>query len=243
MSDQVVSTGTATSSEAAASEEVERQERSVSEVDESLKATEQMVAPIESEGLSETSESAERLFDAPKLAEMISSGDGISEDALNYTSNLLQDKLGLSDAEARGILYALAEGTNASNELAEMRVFGDVGGKQGFEELRQWAATGLSAEDLATYNQLSSNAKGLDDYKSAVKFLADKRGDRVGNAPNRTSGETPSESAIKPIRSRQELTRLMGDERYETEPAFREAVDRRFEEGVRLGVYSVDGRR
>ena len=231
-------TGVSDISAAVAAEDAQQADAITQERADSLSATEALMEAAEApQGGS--SDSSERFFDAPRLAEMLASSDGVSEDALTYTSTVLQDRLGLSEDEAKGVIYALRSGVNAQASLAEADVFQSVGGKENFASLRTWAETALSQEDKAEYNRLSEIASTTEEYKQAVDFLHAKREERHGVAPNRDSGETPPSPAIKPIRSRSELVRLMSDSRYETEPGFRAAVDQRLNEGVRLGVYDI----
>ena len=224
------------SSEVAA-EDAAKAEQTQRDIDESLNVTEAMAK--EADAPPEPMSSEERFFDAPKLAEMLTSGEGVSAEALEYTSAVLQERLGMSDDEAKGLIYALQSGVNAQSTLTENQVFEKVGGRSEFDSLKSWAETALGAEDKAEYNRLAESASTPQEYKAAVDFLHQKREERHGVQPEREMGQTPPSPAIKPIRSRAELVRLMSDERYASEPSFREAVDRRLDEGVRTGVYDI----
>ena len=209
---------------------------------ESVAATEAMIGDT-SIATDANSVTDARAFDAPALAQMLASTEGASPEALEYSTKYLSEKLGLSADEAGGIIYALQDGVNARNELQQMQVFEDVGGRKGFDELREWASTGLSKEALDQYNSMQENATSIDDYKALVGFLAEQRNARQGQEPERISGETPPEPRIKPITSRDEYRSLMRDPRYTSDPSFRDAVDARMEAGVNAGNYQIVNKR
>lgn len=236
--EQATSRGTAYSSEEASAEvaDVAASNDPATATAETLAATEALI-PTEEGGAAPAPEA--RVFDAPALAQMIESGDGISPEAMDYSSALLQDRLGLSDDEARGILFALAEGTNARNTLAENELFGTVGGKEAFGELQTWAADNLSETEIEEFNSNLANAASIEDQKSALQHLQGLREERQGVAPNRVAGEVSPEPAVKPIKSRAELVQLMSDPRYDKDPVFREAVDRRLEAGLGSDSYKT----
>lgn len=231
-----IAIGSASSSEAIQQEDTTKEVASTQEAEQTIRETEQMVEAQET-----TEAPTERSFDATLLAQKIESGEGLDENTINYTTNMLKEKLGLTEQEAKGVLVAFTQGTQAQRGLAVQEVFSDVGGEQGYEDLKSWAATALEQEDIDTFNRLATEAKTVDESKAAVRWLQNKKTAREGLEPNRAEGGTEPSPAIKPIRSRKELMTLMSDSRYESEPAFREAVDRRLEAGVNQGVYNIVG--
>ena len=231
-----IAIGSAQSSEAIQQEDSAKEVEATQAAEQTIRETEQMVEAQET-----TEAPSERSFDATLLAQKIESGEGLDENTINYTTQVLQDKLGLTEDEAKGVLVAFTQGTQAQRNLAVNEVFSEVGGQKGYEDLKTWAASALSQEDIDSFNRLASEAKTVEDSKSAIRWLQNKKTMREGLEPNRAEGGTEPSSAIKPIRSRKELMTLMSDSRYESDPAFREAVDRRLEAGVNQGVYDIVG--
>ena len=235
MSNETVQTGSATSAEAVQAEDAGRAEQVSTDSAANLAATEALIPSDEPSFVPEGA----REFDAPALAKMIESGEGITPEAMDYSSALLQERLGLSDEEARGIMYAMTAGTNAAQELATYKLYDSVGGQEAFQDLKSWAESGLSADEVDEFNGMLSSAKTLEEQTAALQYLKNKRLQREGSAPNRVQGDTSPAPSIKPIKSRAEYMELMRDSRYERDPQFREAVEKRLEAGIASGEYQI----
>ena len=236
MSEEQPASGTAVSSEAAQAEIEAAPGVAETARAESLAATEALMPQDAPAGLDL---GEQRVFDAPALAQMIQSGEGVSDDAMNYSAALLQDRLGLSQEESKGIMYALAQGTNAQRELATYQLYDSVGGESAYGDLKTWAETALAPNEIEEFNGMLNGAQSLDDQKAALQFLKNKKTQREGAEPQRLQGDTTPEPTIKPIQSRDEYMELMRDPRYDKDPSYRDAVESRLQAGIEQGVYQI----
>ena len=86
-----------------------------------------------------------------------------------------------------------------------------AGGKDGYQELTDWARDSLATNELELYNQMVGT--GTDNAKMAVEWLQSKREAAEGSEPNLLSGKSQAPSKDE-FRSTAEVVAAMKDPRY-----------------------------
>lgn len=105
-----------------------------------------------------------------------------------------------------------------------------AGGKDGYEELTDWARNSLETNELELYNQMVGT--GTDNAKMAVEWLQSKREAAEGSEPNLLSGKSQAPSKDE-FRSTAEVVAAMKDARYGKDSAYTADVE------AKLGRSSV----
>lgn len=111
------------------------------------------------------------------------------------------------------------QATEAADSDAVMAV---AGGADGYKELTDWARDNMEARELEVYNQMVGT--GTDNAKMAVEWLMSKREVAGGVEPELLAGRAAG-APKEAYRSTAELVRDMKDERYRSDPAFRQDVE------------------
>lgn len=118
-------------------------------------------------------------------------------------------------------------GKQAEADAYDAGVYGAAGGAEEYASLVQWAASALTADEKAAFNQAvtSGNAASA---KLAVEALAARKAAVRGTPPsNALKGSAALPAGSKPFRSQAEVTAAMNSKQYKTDPAFRaEVVER-----------------
>jgi hypothetical protein len=103
-----------------------------------------------------------------------------------------------------------------------------VGGEANYQTLIKWAATNLSKEDKAAFNE--SVSRDFASQKLAVSALQAQYIAKEGKAPaNLLTGTAPAQTGPTGYESRRQMINDMGDPRYQTDPAFRAKVMKKVE--------------
>ena len=99
---------------------------------------------------------------------------------------------------------------------------GVVGGEANYKNMIDWAQTNLSQKEIEMFD----NVMGRGDPASAffaVKSLAYRYNDTVGNEGNMITGTAPKSDGST-FRSQAEVVKAMRDSRYERDPAYRQDI-------------------
>ena len=105
-----------------------------------------------------------------------------------------------------------------------------AGGKDGYQELTEWAKGSLENNELELYNQMVGT--GTDNAKMAVEWLQSKREAMEGSEPTLLSGKSQAQSKDE-FRSTAEVVAAMRDARYGKDTAYTKDVE------TKLGRSSV----
>lgn len=97
-----------------------------------------------------------------------------------------------------------------------------AGGKDGYQELTDWARDSLATNELELYNQMVGT--GTDNAKMAVEWLQSKREAAEGSEPNLLSGKSQAPSKDE-FRSTAEVVAAMKDPRYGKDTAYTQDVE------------------
>lgn len=118
------------------------------------------------------------------------------------------------DAYIAGQQALVAQQAAAAHEVA--------GGKEQFDSMVKWAATGLTQGEIAAYDKAVTEGS-FDEAKLAVAGLRARYEAANGREPGLLGGK-PSNGGIAGYASTAEMTAEMKDPRYEKDPAYRARV-------------------
>ena len=127
------------------------------------------------------------------------------------------EKKGLS----RDVIQDFQAGKKAQQELLRRDVVDSVGGQDEYTKMSNWAKANLSETELDTFNR----NVGLDKDQSmfAVQALHARYRNANGVAPKLAkAGGRPGASGFQ---SWAQVSKAMGDERYKSDPAYRQKVE------------------
>lgn len=131
------------------------------------------------------------------------------------------EKMGVS----RALVDSYIEGRKVSAERQESAIMDEVGGRDNYKQIIEWAAQSLPAEDIQQYNEIVQSG---DPKKAAfaAKALAARFRSESSQPPARTiDGKRVNSDAG--FSSRAEMVEAMQNPKYQKDPAYREQVIRR----------------
>lgn len=112
-------------------------------------------------------------------------------------------------------------GVSAAAEREVQKVYSVVGGEQKYQEMVQWAAQNLPADEITSLNELLG--QGGDKALFAVKSLKRSYELTNGSAPSRLiQGDGPGD--VDTYQDYQQLLLDMGSKKYQEDPGFRDRV-------------------
>ena len=99
-----------------------------------------------------------------------------------------------------------------------------AGSRENLQSVLEWAAANVPEDQVASYNAALDEGR-LNDAELAMQGIVRQYESAAGRDPNLVGGETTgSVSGVKPFKSSAEVTEAMSDERYKTDPAYRQKV-------------------
>lgn len=181
---------------------------------------------------------------APPVQEETPAADAGLTSAMELAAKSFNDTGDISEEafvalEAQGITreYATqyATGLKAQAELVEVKTYAEVGGKEQYAVIKQWADANLSAEQKQAFN-LAMNSN-LETFLGSVRNMKALYVAANGKAPNnRIEGEGGNGPVPVMFRSEAEVTKAMSDPRYATDPAYRKDVEQKMLASMNAGV-------
>lgn len=174
--------------------------------------------PAEQVSDEEASKTAEAAVEAAGL-DMNALGEKIATNGdLDATDYEALTKVGIS----KDMVNAYVDGQRAMGEQLVSRLHQTVGGEETFNGIVSWAAENLPADEIAAFNDTVDNGSEQA-IQLALRGLHSQYQAAGQQAPKLLSGGKP-ESSGDVFRSTAELTKAMGDRRYQTDPAYRQDV-------------------
>lgn len=168
----------------------------------------------------EATEAAEAAgVDLQALTQKYSENGSLSED--DYADLA---KRGLSKDDVDNYIA----GQEALVERFTQKIYSDFGGEESYTEMTNWAASNLSEAQIALFNEAISSGDA-EKASFAVNGLRAQFEKANGSEPGRTLDGNPSTSSGPRYESEAEHIRDMEDPRYWSDPAFREKVERKFD--------------
>ena len=126
----------------------------------------------------------------------------------------------------RSFVEAYINGQQAMSVQQASAIQESIGGQGNYEAMSEWAAENLAEAELDAFNSIVEGSS-VDAAKVAVKGLYSQFLAAGGKGPSLVQGSTAGDSGAKPFGSAAQLTEAMRDKRYETDPAYREQIERR----------------
>lgn len=122
----------------------------------------------------------------------------------------------------RNIVDAYVAGQMAVAQQSAQEVFNSVGGADSYKAMVEWAASNLSADEVAAYNAAVESAD-----KKQIMFAVKGLQARFAaqSEPRLVTGD--GGKVVRGFRSSAEVVEAMKDPKYKNDPAFRADVERR----------------
>jgi hypothetical protein len=166
----------------------------------------------------ETTEPEAQPTEAPEAKLQKFSEEFFSTGKLSDDSYTQLETLGYPKA----IVDQFIAGQQAVIAREEQVVFDSVGGREGYEQMVQWAGGNLSQQEIEAYNKVVGSGDQAQ-VMFAVKGLQ-ARYTAQTREPSFVSGGKASPSSF---RSMAEVVQAMSDPRYKSDPAYRSDVERK----------------
>ncbi|MQB00670.1 MAG: hypothetical protein GEU78_10310 [Actinobacteria bacterium] len=151
-----------------------------------------------------------------------------------------------SSLEKQGISREVAEqyiaGAEAIAEKRQNEIYVVSGGEENYKAMINWAAEGLSKEEIVAFNKLAEN-NDPSQFKLAVEALYGRYADANGvRAQRRVVGGGSGSGAAggDAYESWAEVTKDMRDPRYKNDPAYQKAVTAKLDRSPLDGVRVVN---
>ena len=155
-------------------------------------------------------------------------------DALNSASSEYAELGDITEASyaalekngiSRELVKTYVDGYKASQAANTNAIMDEVGGKDNYAAMTEWAAGSLTDSELATFNRVV-DSNDSDTAKMAIKglysrFLSD------GGSPVKVMQGQVTGSGITPFNSNAQMVEAMKDPRYSKDPAYRSQVEKR----------------
>lgn len=136
-------------------------------------------------------------------------------------------KLLESKGITKDLIETFIEGQKARAQVTRSELAKAVGGDETLDAVLSWAGTGLSAEEVQTYNALLKSTD-LSAQKVALQSLKAKMDADLGTEGVRVNAEgVPGTRGVEPYSSWAQVTKDMGSKEYKNDPAFRAKVEKR----------------
>tara|TARA_B100001057_G_scaffold400795_1_gene412117 strand:+ start:1627 stop:2400 length:774 start_codon:yes stop_codon:yes gene_type:complete len=198
------------------------------------------------EDLAEAYENLEKKLGETKQQEQVSEENSTEQnsnvsEAIQSASDAFYNEGALSEEnykalEENGIprefVEAYVRGQEATMESEVATITNSIGGQENYEAMSEWARNNLPSEEIDSFDQIVESSTP-DAAKMAVKGLYARFISEGGQQPTIRQGQT-SGSAVQPFNSSAQVVEAMKDRRYETDPAYREEVERRLAVSTRV---------
>jgi len=133
---------------------------------------------------------------------------------------------------SRNLVDSYIEGQQALQASGEAELLSEIGGREAYEQISEWASEALSENQLEAYNKALET--GTDEQASlALDWIKTKYEEANGVSPSsfiqggtKGSGESAFESRAQVLAAMAERD-ARGKKRYEVDPAYRKEVERR----------------
>ena len=126
----------------------------------------------------------------------------------------------------RHFVEAYINGQQAMSVQQASAIQDSIGGEGNYSAMSEWATENLTDSELDAFNSIVEGSS-VDAAKVAVKGLYSQFLAAGGKGPSLVQGSTSGEAGVKPFGSAAQLTEAMRDKRYETDPAYREQIEKR----------------
>jgi hypothetical protein len=139
------------------------------------------------------------------------------------------------------LLRQFLGGIDTGRGMATLGLWGMAGGTQeSFDGMVAWANSNLPKAEREAFNaQCDSSPEA---QKLAVEGLYARYAQAVGQSDEPSLAHDAASAGGEPaIGSRQELAKIVGSQRYQTDPAYRAKIDRQIGQSLKSGNYRTNG--
>lgn len=156
-------------------------------------------------------------------------GDALNSASAEYAERGDLTEASLAALEKNGISRELVktyvDGYKASQEANTNAIMSEVGGKDNYGAMTEWASGALTDSELAAFNRVVES-NDADTAKMAIKglyarFLSD------GGSPVKLMQGQVAGGGVTPFNSNAQMVEAMKDSRYAKDPAYRAQVEKR----------------
>lgn len=167
---------------------------------------------------------------------------GISFDAVDaeYQKNgevSAETRAKLDAAFGKAVVDNYFTGLRAQEAALQAAAGEAAGGKDVLEAALKWAGTGLTDDELTSYNTLVANPQTL---KQGVEWLAGKYRAANPTEGNLVQAEVPAANSGDVYQSRSEMVEAMRDPKYGRDAAFRQQVAEKLNRSIKAGTISTN---
>lgn len=206
--------------------------------DELLKAYEELQKKLGSGEKEEESTDEEAPTESPteeQVEEVSDAESALSRASEAYAKDGKLDEASieeLSKMDSKELIQAYVQyySKNQATQAAQQQqavdtksVYDSVGGEAAYTEMIGWASSNLSAEEIASYNEVTSSGNSAA-VKFAVEALSSRYKAAEGSEAPLVTGRKAAPSKDR-FRSHAELSRAIADPRYQSDPAYRMDVE------------------
>jgi hypothetical protein len=134
---------------------------------------------------------------------------------------LTEEDYGLAEEMGydRNMVDAYIRGQQAAQELADIRINEAAGGADNLEAMLIWAATGLTADEITSYNAAMAN-NDVTQATLGVAKLRERYEAYNGREPSKLLGGRPARAEASTFASWADVTTAMSDKRYGKDQAY-----------------------
>lgn len=184
----------------------------------------------------ESSESSDDAEYEDEESEATPESAGISVKAMEEFSNEFYESGDLSEKSLeriekefnipQDIAKAYVEGQKALVEQARESIYGEVGGKDSYDSMLDWARESLPENEIAAYDAAITSSD-MNTAKMVAKGLYAQFNAAGGKMPTLARGSAAAAGGSEGYQSWQQVSADMQNPKYRNDPAFRDEVTRR----------------
>lgn len=141
---------------------------------------------------------------------------------LTEASYAALEKNGIS----RELVKTYVDGYKASQEANTTAIMNEVGGRENYGAMTEWAANALSDSELGTFNRIVES-NDAESAKLAIKGLYARFLSDGGSPVKLIQGQVGGSGGVAPFNSNAQMVDAMKDPRYAKDPAYRSQVEKR----------------
>jgi hypothetical protein len=155
--------------------------------------------------------------------------------ALTSASNEYAERGDLSEASyaaleqngiSRELVKTYVEGFKATQEANTNAIMNEVGGRENYSAMTDWAANSLSDSELSSFNRVVES-NDPDAAKMAIKGLYARFLSDGGSPVKLVQGKSGGSGGVAPFNSNAQMVEAMKDPKYGKDPAYRAMIEKR----------------
>ena len=172
----------------------------------------------------QTEDPSEEAEASPQMSEVVSaaSEEYYENGTLSESAYQSLEEAGLS----RDVVDTYVQGFEALQAQQEESLQAEIGGRQNYEAMAEWASTALTDQEQMVYNDTVESGD-RDAAAMAIRGLYARYVADGGDPVSLVQGGTAGNALAVPFGSSWEMTQSMADPRYENDEGYRKSVEAR----------------